>query len=183
MNFFILSQDTRISHAVEPLGVSQVITWAQLVMAQTEGKKELPLQFYIRENPSVEYVDFIERPVPFLADWIKELMKKYDPTLYTRIAVLTDVKRKRQDLYWILVPPRIACLSDQTEFHQDGTLKRLVIAEEQAAGHPVFMIDGIKEPYVCVNLAVAESLLRRSCTGIRFQKIETERIRRKEETV
>jgi hypothetical protein len=135
---------------------------------------KLNLQFQIREQDTTEYVDFIEKPVPLLSDRGKQIIEKYVPKLYVKSVVLKDMKQLRQELYWLIVPPRIDCLSEQSEFYKDGTLKRLVIDESKAAPYKIFKVEGIMEEYILIRLDVAESLLRRDFTGIRLKKVEKE---------
>jgi hypothetical protein len=174
MNYFIILQDERVQDAVEPMGISRVITKEMLTKKKARDMDKLNLQFQIREQDTTEYVDFIEKPVPLLSDRCKQIIEKYVPKLYVKSVVLKDMKRLRQELYWLIVPPRIDCLSEQSEFHKDGTLKRLVIDESKAAPYKIFKIEGIMEEYILISLDVAESLLRRDFTGIRLKKVEKE---------
>lgn len=167
-----MMQDDRISNAIEPVGVSEVISAEKVVDEQIYKIDKLNLQFPVREKEVVEYVDFIQRPVSLLSDKLKQLIEKYVPDIYTKSVVLVDINRVRQDLYWLVVPPRIKCLSHQSEFHKDGTVKKLVIDEKKVASYKVFKIDGIMEEYTVISLDVAESLLRRDFMGIRLKKIE-----------
>ncbi|MED0673641.1 serine protease [Aneurinibacillus aneurinilyticus] len=174
MNYFIISQDERIFDAIEPTGVSQVITREQLEEEQLRKMDKLILQFSLKEKTTNEYVDFIQRPIPLLSDQCKQIIEKYVPHMHFKSVVLVDRKQMRQDVYWLIAPPRINCLSDESEFHKDGTIKRLVIDEQKAISHKIFRIDGILEDYILISLDVAESLLRRNFTGIRLKKVEKE---------
>ncbi len=73
----------------------------------------------------------------------------------------------------MLRPPKMDRLSAQTEWYPNETLKRLVLRQGEMES-PVFRIVGLIEPHIYIHLAVAESLLRRSFTGIRLQRIEME---------
>jgi hypothetical protein len=176
MNYFIISQDERIHNAIEPIGVSQVITRELLEEEQLRNMDKLILEFSVKEKTTTEYVDFIQRPIPLLSDNCKQIMEKYAPKMYFKSVVLVDRKKMRQDTYWLIAPPRISCLSSESEFHKNNTLKRLVIHEEKAAPYKIFRIDGILEDYIIISLDVAESLLRRGFTGIRLKKIEKESV-------
>ncbi|ERI09430.1 hypothetical protein [Aneurinibacillus aneurinilyticus] len=174
MRYFILSQDGRISDAVEPMGVTQIITKERMKEEYRHELEELTLQFPIRETNKCEYIDFIERPVPLASDKLKSILTTYDPHLYVKWVIVADRKRTRQEKYWLFIPPCVECLSDRSEFHKNGTSKRLVIDERKVGSQPVFTIAGIRESYILVNLAVAESVLRRGMLGIRFTRVETE---------
>ncbi len=174
MNYFILSQDERISNAVEPVGIAQVIKKELLTVDRMEALEELDRQFPILEKSKVDYIDFIEKPIALLSDSFKQLVEKYEPRLPCKPVVLMDMPKVMQTLYWLVIPPKVSCLSMETEFHLDGTLKRLVIDENLAASYPLFQIEGIKENLLVVNIELAESILRRAFRGIRLQKIQTE---------
>ena len=174
MNYFILGQDERISYAIEPIGLSQVIKQEWLMTK--EGIHELDkldCQFSMKEKSTNEAIDVIEKPIRLVSDRLKKLMKAHIPSLPTKSVVLVDKKNGSQLLYWILIPETVACFSNQTEFHPDGTIKTLVIEEDVAKPYPIFKIEGVRENVLIINLAVAESILRRSFYGIRLQKVAT----------
>lgn len=174
MNYFILSQDERISNAVEPVGLSKIIKKELLTVERMEELEELDRQFPVLDKSENDYIDFIEKPIALLADPVKQLVEKYEPHLPFKPVVLVDMPKLKQTLYWLSIPPKVACLSAQTEFHLDGTLKKLVIDETLAAPYTFFQIEGIKEDYIIVNIELAESILRRSFRGIRLRKVQTE---------
>lgn len=73
-----------------------------------------------------------------------------------------------------MVPQNCDCLSSDSEFHKNLTIKRLIIDSKKASGKWIFKIAGIMEAYIFVNLGVAESMLRRDFKGIEFKNVETE---------
>ncbi|WBF54501.1 serine protease [Lysinibacillus sp. JK80] len=174
MNYFILSQDERITNAVKPVGIAQVIKKEVLTIERMEELEELERQFPVLEKGEVVYIDLIEKPIMLISDAVKQLVEKYVPNMPFKAVVLTDMPKLMQTLYWLVIPPRVRCLSAQTEFHLDGTLKKLVIDEQLAAPYSFFQIEGIKEQFIVVNIELAESILRRDFRGIRLQKIQTE---------
>lgn len=174
MNYFILSQDERITNAVKPVGIAQVIKKELLTIERMEKLEELERQFPVLEKGEMVYTDLIEKPIMLISDAVKQLVEKYVPNMPFKAVVLTDMPKLMQTLYWLVIPPKVRCLSAQTEFHLDGTLKKLVIDEQLAAPYSFFQIEGIKEQFVVVNIELAESILRRDFRGIRLQKIQTE---------
>ena len=173
MNYFILTQDERIPDAVEPIGISQVIKKELLTMEHLAELEELDRQFPVLEKGTNDYIDFIEKPIPLLSNPLKQLIEKYVPKMPVKSIVLMDQKKMSQVLYWLMIPPTVACLSAQTEFHLDGTVKKLVIEENLAAPYSIFKIAGLREDHIVVNIALAESVLRRTFRGIRLRKIQT----------
>ncbi|MCR8979565.1 serine protease [Brevibacillus laterosporus] len=174
MSYFILSQDNRILDAVEPAGLTSLLTKEMLTEETVHLLDELVLQVPIQQREHVTYVDFIQRPFPLLSDRLKQLVVKYVPKMLCKAVVLADREQMRQDLYWVFVPPRIDCLSDKTEFYQDNTMKRLILDQNKIGRRSFFRINGIREEHLVVNLGLAESILRRDFTGIQLQKVELE---------
>ncbi|WCN36416.1 serine protease [Aneurinibacillus uraniidurans] len=162
MRYFRIVQDERVPNAVEPVGISQIM----------EEKDPPVVQIPVRE--SGEFVDFIERPLPILSDRMKRVVTMHDPYVPVKLVVLVDRNEGKQEVYWHVMPPHVECLSAKSEFHRDGTVKRLVLEEEPIKGYPMFTIAGIRERSIVVNLTVAESLLRRECLGIRLKRVELE---------
>jgi hypothetical protein len=85
---------------------------------------------------------------------------------------LVDLARKSHLIYWRMHIPAIDCLSDQSEFHHNQTVKRLILDKEKGRGKHLFRIKGLLEPYVVISLAGAEGLLRRNLTGFVLNPVE-----------
>lgn len=168
MDYFIISQDNRIIDRFEPLNINKSM------FAEVSPEKDEPMQFFIKENSRKDYVDFTDRPVILVSDRFKEVLELYCESAVYSPVVLSEIKRDVQKLYWYLKPPKVDCLSEQTEFHKNGTLKRLVIKPDLAAGHRVFQIDRILENYMVIDLMALESLLRRGYIGFRPELIRIE---------
>lgn len=173
MRYFIVAEDDRIQGRVEPVGISEAIRKDMFSEKSAQEQDNRTFQFSIRDQSAVEYVDWLERPLPLISDRLKQLFIQIDPDIEAVPLVLTDMKRVRQELYWAIKPPLIECLSEQSEFRKDGTLKRLVICNHQA-NRPIFQMKGIVEKHIFIHLAVAESMLRRDYRGIRLRRVETE---------
>lgn len=175
MEFFILSQDNTIPDPVEPAGILKVIDRDMIKKENIHKMDELAVQFEIKENNRSVYIDFIENPVPLVSDKLKELLGKYEERIFLKPVLLADIKHLRQDVYWLLVPDSMDCLSSKSEFNKNGTVKRIVIDENKIRFRKVFKIKGILENLIILRLDVAESLLRRDFTGIRLKKVEMDR--------
>ncbi|GAC41161.1 hypothetical protein [Paenibacillus popilliae] len=172
MSYFILSQDDRILDAIEPVGIRKAIPKDIFDEAQVDELKEMSLQFPVSDREQIEYVDFIERPIPLLSNKLKQLIEKFLPRRYYHPVGLVDFTRMRQEVYWITLPQRIDCLSHKSEYHCNGTLKRSVIRRDMAGDAPFFQIDGVYETILVVNLILAESILRRDFHGLKLTKVD-----------
>ncbi|MBV7275320.1 hypothetical protein I6U48_20685 [Clostridium sp. PL3] len=170
MEYFIICQDKRVLNSVEPIGVSKEID----KNIDTKVEDEMPVQFYIKEKKENEYVDYIEGQTPLISDKLKYIFEKFQEDIFLKPAVLADIKRMRQDLYWIMIPQAVECLSPKAEFNKDGTLKRLVIDETKIGFTKIFKVDGILENFIMISLDLAESILRRDFTGIKLERVEKE---------
>lgn len=165
--------DERVKHRVEPAALSPLQVEAILSNSPMKEPQDAPLFLAVHTDQRTIYPDFLEFPIPLVSDRLKALLEKYMPGLEWEVAILTDFQQARQDVYWVLRPPFIDCLSAQTEWYSNDTLKRLVLRQGEMES-PVFRIAGLIEPHIYIHLSVAESLLRRSFTGIRVQRVEIE---------
>jgi hypothetical protein len=173
LRYFRLMVDERVKNRVEPAAMSPLQVRDILADPQGQNQQEDPLFLAVHTSPQTVYPDFLEFPLPLVSDRMKSLLEKYMPGLEWRAVILTDFKQAKQDVYWLLRPPMEDCLSAQTEWYPNQTLKRLVL-RQGALESPVFRIKGSIEPHIYIHLAVAESLLRRFFTGIRLQRVEME---------
>lgn len=173
MRYFRLMMDERVKHRVEPAALSPLQVEAILSNAPMKEPQDAPLFLDVHTDQRTIYPDFLEFPMPLVSDRLKALLEKYMPGLEWEAAILTDFQQARQDVYWVLRPPMVDCLSAQTEWYPNDVLKHLVLKQGEMES-PVFRITGLIEPHIYIHLSVAESLLRRSFTGIRVQRIEME---------
>ncbi|CAM3599572.1 serine protease [Marinicrinis lubricantis] len=175
MSYFIISQDERFVHAVEPDGISRAVPRELLTLERIGEMDDWVLQFPIKEQQRLQgglFVDFIQHPVTLWSDRLKSLLVRCSKKLKFQPVVLTDLKRLRQEPYWLMAAPEVHCLSNESEFHKDGSLKRPVIDERMAGLQPMMKVGGIREDLFIVSLGVAESILRRDFIGVRLTRIE-----------
>jgi hypothetical protein len=173
MEYFILSQDKRVLQAIRPLGIAKLVTDNGLASERWDDLDTLPVQYYLEENSDPEYVDFIADPVPLVSDRLKQLYQKFETTIFFKPVALADSTQTRQELYWLLNPPRCACVAEQSEFNKDRSLKRLVIDSRQAVRNWIFRVDGILERLIVIKLGVTEAMLRRDFSGVKLTRIDS----------
>ncbi|WP_438347725.1 serine protease [Paenibacillus sp. FA6] len=174
LDYFRLSLDPRIPDPAEPEGLRDLVKPEMLTLSHAHELRELELQFPIRGVTEPTYPDYLERPLPLLSDRLKQLIEIYCPRMPYEPIGLLDVKRLRHETYWLMEPQQSACLSQQSQFHPNGSLKELVIDVQKVDGQMLFQIDGIRETIIVVHLAVAESLLRRDFQGIKLTRVTQE---------
>ncbi len=174
MNFFVVSQDGRISNNVEPIGVFSAINVDAVQRAEVDAFDDMPIQILIKEKEESEYLDFIEKPVLMISEKMKQVFEMYQKDIFFKPVVLTDTEKMMQVLYWLTIPQKVKCLSKKSEFNKDGSLRKLVIDSKKASLYKVFKIDGILEDFIIVNTDIAESMLRRDLYGFLLRKIDNE---------
>lgn len=166
LNFYMLTQDHRIQGALKPLGVREHMRAKEADLSQNN------LQFLVEKAERVVEVDFIEKPIPLMSDRLKQLIEKFSPKLKFQPAGLMNLEKGEQYWYWLASFPKVACLSAASEFHLNGTMKRIVIDTAKAGNHPIFQLESPLGHYIVVNLMLAESMLRRDFTGLKLTSVE-----------
>lgn len=167
MDYFLLFQDQRIPHPVEPSG-------ALKALFENHPDANAVIQLNIKTAEYTEYIDFIAKPWPLVSDRLKQLLQRFEKKATFLPVVLADKVHGEQHLYWGLIPPKLDCLSEDTQFNKDGTIKKLVLDPKPAAACRLFQIDRVMENYLVANLIVVESMLRRNFTGFKLTRIELE---------
>ncbi|MFA4136153.1 MULTISPECIES: imm11 family protein [unclassified Brevibacillus] len=162
-DYYQLMDDSRIAQKVKPQG-----------LRKEDGFEQLPpiSILDVAEHSFNEYTDWLEKPVPMMSQQMKSIIEKYNPRIQWKCVHLIDKRSGSQNVYWVMQIPTLDCLSQDSEFYLNGTVKRLVLDHEKVKAHHFFAIEGILEPYIVVSLDAAESLLRRSYTGFVLQKVE-----------
>ncbi|WP_340013882.1 hypothetical protein [Paenibacillus sp. FSL K6-1318] len=174
MRYFRLMQDTRWTNRVETEAVGEVQRREWNASFQEGSSNHTAINLSIKSRPNVDYTDYLERPVPLVSDRMLEVFTLYHPGLTRRAAVLTDKARMSQETYWAIYPTAMDVLSPQTERHMDGSLKQIVLDRGKAELLPLFQLKEPRESVIIVNLALAESLLRRDFSGIQLVRLEQE---------
>lgn len=174
MEYYVFSSDDGIADAAVPVWDEEANTVTADLKEWTQWPESYAAQFKISGHENTVYPDLIVKSLYLVSDPVRELLKVYVPELLTRIALLRDVERMQQKLYWMIAPPMMNCLGEGTEFQPGGMLRRLVVDRKRTEGRPLIRISGIRESYVLVNLALAESLLRRGFSGMKFHEVTME---------
>jgi hypothetical protein len=171
MDYYLLSQDTRIEDYAEPIGLSKIFSPKSMNHRERFlALKEEVLQFYSRGTD--EYLDYIERPVLLVSDRLKETLECCEKRILYKLVILTDLQQFKQTKYWLMAPEAISCLAPETEWHKNGTVKKLVLDLSLIGRYKVFQIADAVEHYLVVDADVAEYVLRLHPRGMRFTRIE-----------
>ncbi|MBG9794662.1 hypothetical protein ABD76_20090 [Paenibacillus dendritiformis] len=164
-DYYLLIDDDRISRKIRPQGLPHDLAFDRL--------PPISLLDINEDNSGMgDYVDWLDKPRRMVSDRMKAILEQYNPALSVKRTDLIDRKNNKHNVYWVLQVPELECLSPESEFHRNGTVKRLVLDHKRVKEHHFFAIAGIMEPYIVVSLEAAESLLRRGLTGFMLRKAE-----------
>jgi len=170
-NFYIMKAEN-INNAVEPKDITKSIKLEYVRKNLIQYLDTQPVQFYIKEKPNNIYPDFIEKPIPLISDKVKEFFDKLGiKSIFYKPVMLADIKRMKQTLYWLVVPRKIDCMSDETLFNRDDSVRRLKIDSERVGYYKVFKVNGILEDYIIVDESVVNILSVGNFFGFEFEKI------------
>lgn len=111
-----------------------------------------------------EEPDFTLRPCPLISNRFKELLEQYLPDMEFTPCVEEETGEPR---FWMFNPKEQP--PEEAKFLPDGS----VCAVRPMGLTPVFMVPNYKKVSYVVNLALAESLLRRGYVNLGLERIET----------
>jgi hypothetical protein len=166
-HYYVLVDDHRISRNIKPMNLD---------LFKTPFVGMPPAQVLdVHATEDAEYTDWLpfSPSQPLFSDSMKRILELYNTQARFKQVYIVNREPSRQELYWISSLPSVDGISEQTEFYaHDQTLKRLVLDSHKVNGHHFFRLSNVREPYFIVSLEAAESLLRRSLSGFRLQKLE-----------
>lgn len=166
MEYFILRQDQSITNPIIPFKTSEAFD-DDFVYSSVFGE--------VVEKENALYLDYLDKPQRIVSDDLKKLLAKYEDNIDFTAIVFTDVKKGTQRLYWIMDIAKKNCISDETTYYPNETMKELVIDPRKVELDCIFQVDSKRESFTIVNLDVAESMLRRPFLGIQLQRVKLKR--------
>lgn len=107
--------------------------------------------------------DFTLNPRPLISDRFKNLLEQYLPNMDFTPCI---VEGKGEPDFWTFDPKELS--ADQAEYELDGAVKAL----SYTGLYPVFLVPNYKKPSYIVNLALAESMLRRGFLNLELIRIK-----------
>lgn len=168
-DYFILGSDKRLSNLVEIKGINKVIDANYIKTNQIQFLDSNPIMLYI-EGTSI-YPDFIESTIPLISNELWTIFNGMNlKNVFYKPICLADVKKMSQVIYWIIIPPKIDCLSDESEFNRDGSIKTLKIEKEKIGNYKIFKIHGVQEDLIVIHKDIVNAMATNTC-GCSFTKI------------
>ncbi len=129
---------------------------------------------YVQGDKNSQYPDLFESPVLLISEKLFDIIRYYDTEVEFRIAVLTDLKQKRQDVYRLMVPKVEDALSEQTIYFKNGFLDTPVLKRNLCPQRRIFYVTEGYTYQLIVTEDVLESILARNSIGILYEEIKTE---------
>ncbi|MET3207292.1 UNVERIFIED_CONTAM: hypothetical protein ABIC26_000226 [Paenibacillus sp. PvR008] len=165
----MIQQDDRTTDYMYPVEINrkQLWEWAESLSVADE---ESILQFYV--SGDADYIDFIEHPVSIVSEQLKEIFDIYQAGLSWKLVVFADMQRMQQTRFWLANPPSLMCLSPLSEYHRNGTLRKMILDEFAVDNHKIFRVQDANH-HIIVDLDVAECILKFNLAGLKLKKVDT----------
>lgn len=172
MDYFIMKTDQRlcklpqmqIPKELSPVGMTKEkiksITTTSIV--------------YVKESHglSIDYGDYLEKPVPFIADKFQKILQKYQQDILFHRVMLIEKGTGQQKPYFLMMPPEITCADkDKSQYDAMGNVQDFVLDPIKAGKRKIFLAQDYGRQLL-VRLDVAESILRREANGIWFEPVK-----------
>lgn len=160
MNYFVMMPDDRVKNAFK-------INAESIAFDTTE-----PFAAFCDFSPATDFVDFFTLRKQFshlfcASDYLKEMIEIYADDFSSIPFFVTDNHQKGQMVYWILNLESIDCLVKKPFMRYDN----LTLLSDQIKNKYIFGIGFEKQEYVIVSLVLAENILRKIPSGIRFYPV------------
>ena len=168
MRYFILKQDERINNYAS-------IT--DSIKEQWLWQSDEP--FYCTyEVPAPHkhtyFLPLMTRPFIAVAENTKRIFDLYQTQIKYRPIGLGDKSLQSLKVYYFMRPPEIDCLSSNTEYYKNNSIKKLVLDHSKIGYDNVFTVKGVHENYLVVSLIVVEALLAKKINEINFVEVKCE---------
>ena len=129
---------------------------------------------YVKEydGMNIEYADYLEKPIPLIADKFQKILQKYQQDMVLQRVMLVERETGRQKPYCFMLPPEIMCADkEESEFDAKGNVQDFVLDVEKAGKRRIFLAKDYNKQML-VRLDVVESILRREANGIWFEPVK-----------
>ncbi len=172
MDYFIMKTDERLSR----LPQMQMPKELSPVGMTKEKIKKITTNFNIYVNKSyglsIDYADYLEKPIPLIADKFQKILQKYQQDMLLHRVTLIEKETGEQKPYYLMMPPEISC-ADKEESRYDviGNVQDFVLDPIKAGNRKIFLAQDYGKQLL-VRLDVAESILRREANGIWFEPVK-----------
>lgn len=172
MKYWIGKPDLRIVCPAIPVWDEEANREGLSLADWTQWPESSAAQFRVRGHDYTVYPDLMLGELLLVSDSVHELLHIYMPRLFSRMALLRDLDRLEQRLYWLVQPPLVDGIGTRSEWELGGRLQKLVVNQQGIQHHSLVRLRGLREPYLILELALAESMLRRGYVGMQLEEAE-----------
>lgn len=163
MRYFELKQDRQLRNLIEIEGFKNC---PDIVMDREEADNfKRCTNMYVTGDEKSQYPDLIKSPVLMISEKLYQALKFYDTSVIYKIVVLTDLKRRRQEVYRLMMPVIIdAEVTGKEELDRqlhDG--RRIFYVRTRAKENGL-------DHHLIVTEEVAESILSQGSIGICYEE-------------
>lgn len=173
MDYFIMKTDERLFR----LPKMQLPKELSLMEMTREKMEKITKQsiVYVKADHglSIDYGDYLEKPIPLIADKFQKILQKYQQDMLFHRVMLIEKETGQQKPYYFIMPPEITCVhKEESKYDVMGNVQDFVLDVEKAGNRKIFLAKDYRRQLL-VRLDVAESILRREANGIWFEPVKT----------
>lgn len=174
MDYFLLKQDERYVNTPRLKDIFYKIN-VKNINRLNAHKIDDVIIFQVDAEETCEYIDILDKQLFLISEKLIKVISKYDPEIIIKTLPLIDLKRSRQENYYLPILEEVEAINEKFEFAANKTVyKKIVLDKEKIQGKKIFRIKESSKNLVVVRLDVAESILRRKPRGIYLEKLEVE---------
>ena len=174
MDYFLLKQDERYTNTPRLKDIFYKLNVNNINRLNAHKIYDVVI-FNVDADVRCEYTYILDKQLFLISEKLIKVVFKYDPEMIIKDIPLIDVKRERQENYYLPILEEVNALSNKSEVGVNKTVyKKIVLNKEKIKGKKIFKIKEISKTLIVVRLDVAESILRRRPKGISLEKLEVE---------
>jgi len=163
MDNFVMQQDNRLFNLPKPIPGSPNLR--RMTNEQISDSSAKILVLLIDESGHNEYPDYLEDIGMLVRENVLDVLTMYQKDLVYRMVILTELKKQRQETYYLVSVPQILCLSSEPTLDLQYPPRRFILDKEKVGSAKVFCDDHYGKQLI-VHLDVAERILRRDSYGV-----------------
>lgn len=172
MDYFLLKQDERYTNTPRLRDIFYKLNVKNINRLNAHKIDDVVI-FNVVADDRCEYTDILDKQLFLISEKLIKVISKYDPEMIIKALPLIDIKRSRQENYYLPILEEIESLSEKSEKGVNKTIyKKIVLDKEKIKDKKIFKIKESSKTMVVVRLDVAESILRRKPKGVFLEKLE-----------
>lgn len=165
-------------HVTKALRIESLDTAYYKVNCNAQDFEKIPsgMIAYYKYTDDVEIPDIVEYPTLLVTAKLMKILTLYEPRMKRKSIKVFAYDRtiNVSPEYWILDYPELDCKADYVKVNPNGTLQELILRRSEIGEAELFKVAGTLENFVIVSNSVMESILRRQCYGVFFEKVRVE---------